>query len=700
MSKLTWVIGGGLYVGAALLVWLLVTHGKPVPSSRAPVVQAPPAAASAPETPSQVIEQEGVRIAFSLRPLASGGEVKAGADARASFTLTDTRTGEPLAGQRPLAWMTPRTGEQAPDEKGCKTLVSEFMGGLLSRKADVDMNAYMAVTLNEDNTLSVINPQLAFSRTKLFTLISLAGTPADWVLHPNKESLFLSLPGADRVAVVDTVRFRLRGTVPVGKGPTRLALSPDGALLAVGNDAEGSVSLLEAKSQKLLRTLSLGPGPHALAFADEGRMLWVSGGGGDVLFGVDMERLEVVERLEVGQGVTSLAASDVARSVYAAIPSQGEVVVVDSTERKVAQRIRIGAGVERVALDPSGRWLFALHRGAGKVTVVDSATGQPRHVFEGLVAPDFVTFTPQFAYVRDAGDKRLLLIQRESLARPGEPVTMRIPFAQRLPVKEGEAGDAAPVVSTPEGRGVLIASPEDRALFFFEEGMMAPSGSLLNYGRRPRAVIVVDRSLAEVKPGVYATAVKPSEEGVYDVPLLLDNPRRAVCFEYRVAPGAASQEHTPKVELTALFDEDKRLHAGQTTRLHFRLVDTSTKRSLRPQEVSVLLFKPPGTWQRRVQPQAVEDGVMEVSFTPPTSGQYQLLVGTRTPVSPLGKLPPLTLRVGPAEEHPSTPFKSRRHPRDTCFGRCCIALDWDSASGSGFFGAGALGRGPGHPHPR
>ena len=239
---------------------------------------------------------------------------------------------------------------------------------------------------------------------------------------------------------------------------------------------------------------------------------------------------------------------------------------------------------------------------------------------------------------------------------------MRIPFAQNLPVKEGEAVDVAPVVSSPDGRGVLIASPEDRALFVFEEGMMAPSGSLLNYGRRPRAVIVVDRSLTEVKPGVYATAVKPSQEGVYDVPLLLDNPRRAVCFEYRVAPGTSSEKPTPKVEFTALFDADARLRAGQTTPLHFRLVEASTKRPLRPQEVSVLLFKPPGTWQRRVEPQPAADGVLEVSFTPPTSGQYQLLVGTRTPVSPLGKLPPLTLRVGPAERHPSAPLHVEETP--------------------------------------
>ncbi|KFE64243.1 hypothetical protein DB31_2037 [Hyalangium minutum] len=609
-----------------------------------------------------MLEREDVRIAFSLRPLASGGEVKAGADAWASFTLTDPRTGEPLAGQRPLAWMTPRAGEQAPDEKGCKTLVSEFLGGLLSRKADVDMNGYMAVTLNEDNTLSVINPQLAFSRTKLFSLISLTGAPADWVLHPSKESLFLSLPGANRVAVVDTVRFRLRGTVPVGKGPTRLALSPDGGLLAVGNDGEGSVSLLDAKSQEVLRTLPVGPGPQELVFAEEGRMLWVSGRGGEVLSGVDVDRLEVVERLEVGQGVTSLAVSDSARAVYAAIPSRGEVVVVDSAGRKVAQRISLGEGVERVALDPSGRWLFALHRDTGKVSVVDTATGQPRHVFEGLVSPDFVTFTPQFAYVRDAGDKRLLLIQRESLAKPGEPVTLRIPFAQTLPGKGDEAEGAAPVVPTPDGQGVLIASPEDRALFFFQEGMMAPSGSHLNYGRRPRAVMVVDRSLSEVKPGVYASAVKPSQEGVYEVPLLLDSPRRAVCFEYRVAPGATAQARVPKVEFTALFDADKRLHAAQTTRLHFRLVNASTKRPLRPQEVSVLLFKPPGAWQRVVEPQAVEDGGLEVSFTPPSPGQYQMLVGTRTPASPLGKLPPLTLRVGPAEGPPPASLHVQETP--------------------------------------
>jgi hypothetical protein len=54
--------------------------------------------------------------------------------------------------------------------------------------------------------------------------------------------------------------------------------------------------------------------------------------------------------------------------------------------------------------------------------------------------------------------------------------------------------------------------------------------------------------------------------------------------------------------------------------------------------------------------------VLEVNFTPPTPGQYQLLVGTRTSASPMGKLRPLTLRVGPAEEPPSAHLRTQETP--------------------------------------
>ena len=50
------------------------------------------------------------------------------------------------------------------------------------------------------------------------------------------------------------------------------------------------------------------------------------------------------------------------------------------------------------------------------------------------------------------------------------------------------------------------------------------------------AVLVVDRSLRETNPGVYATTVKLPASGKYDVAFLADSPRIAHCFEAEAEP--------------------------------------------------------------------------------------------------------------------------------------------------------------------
>ncbi|MCI0670308.1 MAG: YncE family protein, partial [Myxococcaceae bacterium] len=291
-------------------------------------------AGPAPSVPSQALEREGVRVAFSLSPVEGGTQALPGAPATATLTLTDARTGEPLEGLRPFAWMSPREGETPPDEKVCKALARGFLGGMLSRTPDVNMNAYLVVTLNHDNTLSVINPQLAFARTKLQSLITLPGTPADWVLHPSQDHLFLTLPGANRVAVVDTVRFRSRGSMQVGKQPTRIALSPDGRTLVTGNDGDGTVSVLDAHAHEVRQTVRVGPGHHELAFAEGGRTLWVTSSGGEEVHVVDVEGAAVVARISLEKGASSLAASEKAGAVYVASPQRGELAVLDVRTRK------------------------------------------------------------------------------------------------------------------------------------------------------------------------------------------------------------------------------------------------------------------------------------------------------------------------------------------------------------------------------
>src|SRR5439155_10522896 len=68
---------------------------------------------------SQQYEKEGILVEFSLNSI-KGEDGKqpgllVGSDAIVSFKVTDKRTGQPVVGLRPTAWINSRTAEHAPN---------------------------------------------------------------------------------------------------------------------------------------------------------------------------------------------------------------------------------------------------------------------------------------------------------------------------------------------------------------------------------------------------------------------------------------------------------------------------------------------------------------------------------------------------------------------------------------------------------
>ena len=86
---------------------------------------------------AQHFEKSGIAVDFSLTPVDREPSGKnpglvAGSDALAQIRVRDARTGQPLTGVRPRAWMTRRRSEFVADETECADKVKSFAGGFLS----------------------------------------------------------------------------------------------------------------------------------------------------------------------------------------------------------------------------------------------------------------------------------------------------------------------------------------------------------------------------------------------------------------------------------------------------------------------------------------------------------------------------------------------------------------------------------------
>jgi YVTN family beta-propeller protein len=608
----------------------------------------------APASATGVYEKDGVRILFSVKANEKGGEgLVAGTDAVVTFSVTDARSGQPLAGVRPRAWISSRRSEEAAGEQECRDKIRTFMGGLLSARPDHDLNSYLLLTLNHDNTISVINPLVSFSRTQLESLITLPAAGADWALSENGALLYVTLPERSEVAVVSTISRKIIGTVSTGEKtrPMRIAIQPGGRYVWVGLDNSGGVAVIDASTNNLAATIETGAGLHNITFSGDGRFAYVTNSAAHTVSAIDARRLAKVADVTVGQTPVPVAYSPASGLLYVAALNGSTVSVIDPASHRVVKSIPVGRGVVALRFDPTGRFGFAVSQVENSVAVIDSAMGEVVGRVPVVKGPDQVTFTNRYAYVRGTGSEKFSLIELSGVASgrfTAVDVTAGQKPASALP---GEVGVADMIATTPEGNAAMIANTPDGMIYYYVEGMMAPMGTLSNYKRRPQAALILDRSLAEVSPGVYMAPVRLKGAGRFDVSVLTGQPRITHCFQMEVAdsPNAAKASARVSLSVRPLF-EGRQFRAGDSVRLRFKVTDSSTGQPVEGlEDVQVLAFEPPGVWQQRQWAREVGKGEYEVSQTFPRPGSYNVMVRSASRGVSYADLPHVSVQVTSGE---------------------------------------------------
>ena len=604
---------------------------------------------SAQKNPPQKIEREGVEIEFTIEPIQEAGktpELMEAREATVRFTIKDKVTKTPLSGVKPSVWLTQR-GESITDAQQCREKVQSFLQGSLRSRPDVDLNAYYLLALNQESNISIIDPLLGFGSSKLLTLVMLKSPGEDWVQKSRDEKLFVSMPLVNQVAVVDTSTWKIIANIDTGTKPMRVRLQPDERYLWVGNDRDelSGVTVIDTTTLKVVARVATGKGHHEIDFSNDNRFAFITNQADGTLSVIDIQKLKKVTDLKTGASATSIAFSPLGNALYVVNAAEGSITVVDARSREIATRIQTKPGVGNLRFAPGGRWGFVPNPAENVVYVFDASTNRLAHTIGIDKGPDQVAFTDTFAYVRSTGSNEVSMIRLSTLT--GQPDIAKFPGGQDVPAAASvEASLADMIVPAPEGDSVLVANPADRVIYYYSEGMAAPMGSFQNYRRKPRALMVVDRSLREITSGVYSTTTKLPKSGVYDVAFLLDSPRVTHCFEAEAKPNPDVRKEKQVALRVEYLNKDKQLRVGENYKIRFKLFDTTTSKAKSDlNDVRVLTFLASATWQKRDFARAVGDGVYELDIKVPQTGLYFVFVESRSQGVNFRQLPYLTLQT-------------------------------------------------------
>ncbi|MET0621804.1 MAG: cytochrome D1 domain-containing protein [Pyrinomonadaceae bacterium] len=612
-------------------------------ASAAPQTTTPPQTTPAPKpaTPSgpQKIVTQGLEVEFTIKPVGrTPAALMEEQDALVTVTVTDAATRSPLGGIRPSVWMTKRGGEPATLEQ-CKEKIKSFLSGSMRARPDVDLNSYYVLALNSEPNISVIDPLLGFGGTKLITLVMLKSPGEDWVLSADQERLFVSMPGSNQVAVVDTNTWKVVADVDTGARPVRLALQPDEKYLWVGTDgdADGGVTVIDAATFKPVTRIPTGAGHHELALSGDSRTAFVTNRDAGTLSVIDVLTLAKTADVKAGRGADAVAVSPLSKFVYVTDRAAGQVAVIDPAKTAVTAHIAAAPGINTVRFAPGGRYGFVPNPAAGVVHIFDASTNSPLHTLKVAKdkdiagrGPDQVSFTKEFAYVRSAGSMDVTMVRLSTIGKEMDVVAFPAGQAAPAEAKTTAAASADSITPAPEGNSMLVANLADKQIYYYTEGMAAPMGNFQNYKREPRAVLVADRSLREVKTGTYETVTRLPKVGAYDVAFLLDSPRVTHCFDARAAENPSVERERIAPLSVEYLDQDKPLRAGEDYKLRLRLLDKATGKPVDGlKDVQVLTFLSPGIWQKRAPARGTGAGVYELNINVPEAGLYMIFVESR-----------------------------------------------------------------------
>lgn len=588
------------------------------------------------------VEKNGVVVELGVTP--SDQQLLEGALAKVEFRIRDSTTGEPLRGRNPAAWMDIASDGQASSasQPHCKERVALYLKGMVGIRPLVDLNSYYLLVLNRDPTISVIDPVVTVTgKTSLYATVPLKRPGADWAKSRDEKWLYVTMPTAGELAVVDTESFRVKANVPVGKEPTRAALQPDGKYLWIGNDSldptQSGVTVLDTDTMSVVATIATGRGHHELALTPDDRFAFVTNRDEGTVSVIDVAELELTKELRLGPLPISVAVSPLSRAAYVADGREGTISAIDASSLEVIGRIRASPGLGPLRFSPDGRWGLAVNPVENAVYAIDAAQNRLAHTIPVGGQPYQVSFTRAFAYVRLLDSESFRLVDLSSIAA-GRPTVQSIAAGQGAPKLAGELSIADSISPAASDAAVFVVNPADNTTYFYMEGMNAPLGSFGNYGHGARAVAVVDRSLKESTPGAYGASLRLPLAGSYQVAFLLDSPPVLHCFRLEVRPNPALEREPPPLAAEYLNLPPKAL-LGQTFLLRFKLTDPSTGQSPADRQgVTVSYFAAPGRSRGEVPASALGGGIFQAPLSFRSAGTYYLYVTTAAQHAPPSRL--------------------------------------------------------------
>ena len=207
--------------------------------------------------------------------------------------------------------------------------------------------------------------------------VALSGSP---IAPPGTDESRLPPPDrtADGIGVVDLRQGKLLRVIPAGTDPEQLAVSADGRWLFVANEDAGVASVINASDGRLLTTVKVGGEPEGVDLRPDGQVVYVTSEQDNQVAVIDARTFELVTTFAAGPRPRSTGFLPDSSRAYISAENGSTVIVVDSRTHTVLETIQLTGEMVRpmgMVATPDGRQMLVSTGRGRSLVIIDTATG-------------------------------------------------------------------------------------------------------------------------------------------------------------------------------------------------------------------------------------------------------------------------------------------------------------------------------------
>ncbi len=275
--------------------------------------------------------------------------------------------------------------------------------------------------------------------------------------------LYVTNFASNTVSVVDLNLSKVVAEIPVGLGPTGMAVTPDVEYVYVANLWSGDISVISTASNSVLTTIAI-PGyqgkgaPFGIAMTPDGSQVFVTDLSDGTIRVISTQTNTITATITGAYdwALRYIAVSPDGQYAYAVGTGEGKITVIRVFDFAIVGRITNLPSVRHLAVTPDGSRLYATSEKFSRLYVIDAATYGLITTIQFPAGAGTITVD-----IEQAGKFAMVANYQEKLSvidtDPRSPTYNRI-IGQVPP----NSGYQYCIVVSPDGRFAYLSNQSDR----------------------------------------------------------------------------------------------------------------------------------------------------------------------------------------------------------------------------------------------